>query len=311
MSSLIQNIASPAKPNVLLVDDEVFNLEILEEILGDQGYDTDTAENGREACDKLIADPEKYQTVLLDRMMPVMGGMDVANYMREHNQLSKIPVIMQTARATRQDIEEALSAGILYYLTKPFEREDLVAIVGTALRHFNAYQVLYRQLESVSPELNNQGEFELKTTQEAMNQATRLAQLTNAPTKVVAGLYELLMNAIEHGNLGIGYELKARLLKEGRWQAEIESRQQLLDNRNKAVSISYEVKDSEVIFTIKDQGEGFNFREYLNISYQRSMALNGRGMLIAKILSFDRLNYKSPGNEVVAVARSVASDQFR
>jgi len=311
MSSLIQNIASPAKPNVLLVDDEVFNLEILEEILGDQGYDTDTAENGREACDKLIADPEKYQTVLLDRMMPVMGGMDVANYMREHDQLSKIPVIMQTARATRQDIEEALSAGILYYLTKPFEREDLVAIVGTALRHFNAYQVLYRQLESVSPELNNQGEFELKTTQEAMNQATRLAQLTNAPTKVVAGLYELLMNAIEHGNLGIGYELKARLLKEGRWQAEIESRQQLLDNRNKAVSISYEVKDSEVIFTIKDQGEGFNFREYLNISYQRSMALNGRGMLIAKILSFDRLNYKSPGNEVVAVARSVASDQFR
>ena len=307
MSSLSQNIATYSKPSVLLVDDEVFNLEILEEILEDQGYDTDIAENGREACDKLIADPEKFQTVLLDRMMPVMGGMEVANYMREHDQLSMIPVIMQTARATRQDIEEALNAGILYYLTKPFARQDLVAIVDTALRHYNACQDLHRQIKSVTPELHSQGCIELKTIQEAMHHASRLAQLTDAPLKVVVGLYELLLNAIEHGNLGLGYESKTRLLKDGQWETEIESRQLLPDNSDKTVTVNYEVKDAEVKFTIKDQGSGFNFREFLNINSQRSMGINGRGMLVAKILSFDSLSFKPPGNEVVAVARSKAS----
>jgi len=306
MSNLSQNIATHSKPSVLLVDDEVFNLEILEEILEDQGYATDIAENGREACDKLIADPEKFQTVLLDRMMPVMGGMEVANYMRKHDQLSMIPVIMQTARATRQDIEEALNAGILYYLTKPFARQDLVAIVDTALRHYNACQDLHRQLKLVSPEINSQGHVELKTIQEAMHHASRLAQLTNAPSKVAVGLYELLLNAIEHGNLGLGFESKARLLKEGKWETEIVSRQRLPDNCGKTVTLSHEVRDTEVEFTIKDQGEGFNFREFLNISSQRSMGINGRGMLIAKILSFDCLSYKAPGNEVVVAARSKA-----
>ena len=63
--------------NVLLVDDEVFNLEILEELLDDHGFQTDSAENGSEAVALLTANPDKYQAVLLDRMMPEVGGSEV------------------------------------------------------------------------------------------------------------------------------------------------------------------------------------------------------------------------------------------
>ena len=84
----VQNVVD-LKPCLLLVDDEVFNLEILEEILDDCGFQTDTAKNGREACELLDANPEKYQAVLLDRMMPEMGGMEVTQYMKQHPLLRK------------------------------------------------------------------------------------------------------------------------------------------------------------------------------------------------------------------------------
>ena len=71
------------KPTVLLVDDEAFNLEILEELLDDYGIKTDSAENGREACELLRVNPDKYQAVLLDRMMPVMGGIEVTRFMKQ------------------------------------------------------------------------------------------------------------------------------------------------------------------------------------------------------------------------------------
>ena len=73
MRSLKVHNVIDLKPCLLLVDDEVFNLEILEELLDDYGYQTDSAENGRQACDLLSANPDKYQAVLLDRMMPEMG----------------------------------------------------------------------------------------------------------------------------------------------------------------------------------------------------------------------------------------------
>ncbi|KPJ95018.1 MAG: hypothetical protein AMJ55_04980 [Gammaproteobacteria bacterium SG8_15] len=295
----IKNVVE-LKPCVLLVDDEIFNLEILEELLDDYGFQTDTAENGCEAVELLTANPGKYQAVLLDRMMPEMGGIEVTHFMKQVPQLRMIPVIMQTAKATKQDIEEGLGAGILYYLTKPFAKEDLLAIVDTAVRYFYEYQDLCKQLESSQEAVQAQGSIRFRSLGEARHAATALARLACDPNKVVVGLFELFINAIEHGNLGIGFNLKSELQKSGGWLNEIEHRQQLPENQDKSVVVDYQIQDGYVSYTVTDLGQGFNYREFLTVNAARSLNTHGRGIAIARLLSFDRLDYRDPGNQVVA-----------
>ncbi|HEY5604832.1 MAG TPA: response regulator [Gammaproteobacteria bacterium] len=295
-----------SKPCVLLVDDEVFNLEILEELLGDQGYDCDTAANGRQAVKLLTANPGKYQTVLLDRMMPEMGGIEVMYFMKQDPRLRMIPVIMQTAKATKADIEEGLRAGILYYLTKPFAKDDLLGIVDTAVRYFYEHQDLCGQLKSKLEAIQERGSLEFRLLHEARDAATTLATLAEDPNKVVVGLFELFANAVEHGNLGIGFDFKSELQKTGNWLTEIERRQQLPENQHKTVSVDYRIQDGTVSYTVKDQGNGFNYREFLSINTARSLNMHGRGIAIAKVLSFDQLYYIDPGNQVVAQTSAAA-----
>ncbi|WP_455222417.1 response regulator [Kaarinaea lacus] len=297
------------KPCVLLVDDEIFNLEILEELLDDYGFQSDTAENGRKAVELLTANPDKYQAVLLDRMMPEMGGIEVTHFMKQHPQLRMIPVIMQTAKATKQDIEEGLGAGILYYLTKPFAKDELLAIVDTAVRYFFEYQDLCghlcNQLENNKQDMQASGAIEFRYLNEARHAATMLAGLASDPGKVVVGLFELFVNAIEHGNLEIGFEFKSELQKNGSWLNEIERRQQLPENQNKKVLVEYQIQNGNISYTIKDQGQGFSYRDFLSINAARSLNTHGRGIAIAKVLSFDQLDYIDPGNQVVA--RTIAA----
>lgn len=123
-------------PVILVVDDEPLNLDIIEEFLTgkEKLYNVETASDGIEAMEKLEANPSKYDTVLLDRMMPRMSGMEVLAKMSEHPELKYIPVILQTAKVSKEDILEGLKAGAYYYLTKPFTSEILHSVVSTAVK---------------------------------------------------------------------------------------------------------------------------------------------------------------------------------
>lgn len=300
MQSLNTKTEVSEKPWVLLVDDEEFNLEILDELLSDYGYQTDTAENGRQACEILNANPDKYAVILLDRMMPEMGGMEVTQFIKQHPKLRKIPIIMQSAKAAKQDIEDGLSAGILYYLTKPFGKTELLSIVDSAAKYFLEYQELLGELSSGQYTAETSGSVEISSIAEAQDCALKLSQLANDPEKIVMGLYELLVNAIEHGNLGIGFEIKSKLSNVAEWIAEVESRMKLPENKHKKVKVDYQINQDELSFRIVDEGNGFNYKEFLDISTSRSLNMTGRGIAVAKVLSFDVLEFIEPGNQVLA-----------
>lgn len=121
---------------ILVVDDEPLNLDIIEEFLTGKGqpYIVETASDGIIAMEKLEADPNKYDVVLLDRMMPNMSGMEVLEKMSAHSELKYIPVILQTAKVSKEDILEGLKAGAYYYLTKPFTSDILHSVVKTAVK---------------------------------------------------------------------------------------------------------------------------------------------------------------------------------
>lgn len=293
---------STAAPRILVVDDEAFNLDIISEFLANTGYELSMAENGESAWTKLNAPDAAYDVVILDRMMPGLDGIELLKRIKSDPRLCHLPVIMQTGAAAPDQVREGLEAGAYYYLTKPFEPESLLSIVRTALEVVSERNA-FAQRSADDPRvlrLATRGEFSVRTIQEARDVAALVAGLCPEPEIAVIGLSELLLNAIEHGNLGIDYAEKARLKREDTWEQEIERLLALPQNKNKRASISFERGPGQIGFTIRDCGPGFDWTPYLDLDPQRAFDPNGRGIALARHISFAHLEYVGNGSEVIA-----------
>ena len=124
----------------------------------------------------------------------------------------------------------------------------------------------------------------------------------------VIGLRELIVNAVEHGNLEIDFDQKSALLANGEWQQEIERRlaSGKLGTRFAAIHLSRD--ENEFVIEITDQGAGFDWRLHLDPDTAPSHTLHGRGMSLAVGAGFKSIQYRGTGNRVV-VRGACASDQ--
>jgi anti-sigma regulatory factor (Ser/Thr protein kinase) len=114
------------------------------------------------------------------------------------------------------------------------------------------------------------------------------------------GLSELLINAVEHGNLGISYDDKTLFNERGTWLEEVDKRLQQESNKNKFATLEFQRSESEIKIVVKDQGSGFDWQPYLQMSADRAMDNHGRGIAMAGMISFSRVEYQGNGNEVHA-----------
>lgn len=141
---------------ILAVDDVADNIDLLRYILEKQGHEVLAAHSGREAL--AIAEKEEVDLVLLDIMMPEMDGLETASRFKSMERLRHVPIIFLTAhRKEAADVARGLAAGGDEYLTKPFERVELLARVNSMLR----IKFLYDQVSDARREM----ERELKTAQ--------------------------------------------------------------------------------------------------------------------------------------------------
>jgi len=297
----------PQSLHILAVDDEAFNLEILSEWLSDWGGYVATAENGQQALAVLDGARQPFDAILLDRMMPQMDGFEFLAAMKADPQWQDIPVIMQSAAATVEEVQYALAAGIWYYLSKPFDRRKLFSIIETAVTD----SMIQRQLQKLVREAPAsdiiQQPIELQSVEQAQHVAVQLARLSTQSDKVVVGLFELLLNAIEHGNLEIGYNDKTRLLNAHHWMEEIDSRLRHPAYCDRVVKVSVNETENEIEYVIKDQGQGFKSKHYLQLQTHRAGDNHGRGIAFAGQFSFERMQYQGVGNEVCASSAKVAA----
>ncbi len=125
--------ASPPSPSdaplrTLLVEDNVVNRKLAIRLLELGGHAVATAENGREAIERL--QKERFDIVLMDCQMPVMDGYEAARVIRRHPEWNSIPIIAFTAHAMEGDSQKCLSAGMDDYLTKPIRRKALDAMLA-------------------------------------------------------------------------------------------------------------------------------------------------------------------------------------
>lgn len=294
------------QPTLLVVDDTRINQILICKYLQNANYQFEIANNGEEAWAMLQACPEKYDAVLLDRMMPGIDGMEVLRRIKKDSQLKFLPVIMQTTASSPEEIEEGMSAGAYYYLTKPYTSEVMRAVVSTALRdraerlmESSSYEtmcVAFRHLD--------QAYFTFHSTKEARQIAELVSNLCPSRDEAHMGLMELMLNAVEHGNLGITYDEKTVLISEDRLHTEVDYRLSLPEYAKKMASLQFERIDNNLVFTIKDQGQGFDWTQYLEMRLDRMMDNHGRGIAMSRSISFSNLEYLGNGNCVVATIDS-------
>jgi len=118
--------------SILIVDDESQNRRLLEVLLGPEGYLTRTAAGGQEALASIAQNPPDL--ILLDYLMPVVDGRQVASKVKANPATRNIPIIMLTALDHREARLAALDAGVEEFLTKPVERAELWLRVRNLLR---------------------------------------------------------------------------------------------------------------------------------------------------------------------------------
>jgi CheY-like chemotaxis protein len=116
-------------PTVLVVDDEFGIVDVLETVLTDEGYRVLTACNGRQGLERLSA--EKPDVVLLDFMMPILGGAEMLAAMKAEPAYRHVPVIMITSLA--EDVLAKTCTGYVAYLRKPFRATAVLSTIARVL----------------------------------------------------------------------------------------------------------------------------------------------------------------------------------
>jgi CheY-like chemotaxis protein/anti-sigma regulatory factor (Ser/Thr protein kinase) len=290
------------RTRVLVVEDNEYDRALLHAHLREDEFAPEFAGDGVEAWGLLEQRAEQYDVVLLDKTMPRMNGLELLGRMKRDARCRTIPVILQTACVEREEMLEGIRAGAYYYLTKPYDAEVLLSVVRTAAADSHEIRELQKRLKRGLKVLSLLAEarFAIRTLDEARDLAGVLANACPDPETAVVGLTELLVNAVEHGNLGITYEEKSVLRSCHEWEAEVLRRLDLAENAAKRVDVHFERRGDQIHFHIRDEGNGFEWRRYLDIDPRRAFDTHGRGILLARHFSFTALEYRGRGNEVTA-----------
>jgi CheY-like chemotaxis protein len=285
--------------NVLVIEDEEIVSALIGLMLGAHGHHVTNAYDAESAW-TILKSGAVFDAILLDRGLPGMDGIALLHQIKEDAQLNKIPVIIETGLDDIDSVHEGIAAGAHYYLTKPLQEPLLLAVMQAAIVQYREFTALQTAMQQAEKRLSflAEGSFHYRTMTDAYALAKTLAELCPDPSRSVLGLQELLVNAVEHGNLGISYAEKTALVIDNVLSEELERRAADPARSARQVSVHFVRSPDAIRFTIRDEGNGFEWQNYLELSPERAFDPNGRGIAMARMVSFDDMNYIGCGNAV-------------
>ena len=292
-------------PVILVVDDDRKAITVLESRLQNQGYIVLVAMDVKSAC-KIIKDKHKViDAVLLDRMMPDMDGIEIVKWLNKQPDPTRPPIIIQADPDKPEQIIEGIDAGVFYYLTKPVQEDILNSVVLSAIKESKRHRTLNIELKrhKSSFKLMDRGAFHFHNLEEAENLACFIANCFPDSEKILPGIAELTINAVEHGLFNISYDDKTELVKNARWRKELNHRANLPENKDKKAKLLFSKEGEKYAIKISDTGKGFAWVKYLNADPARALDNHGRGILRGNMI-FSKLQYNKEGNQVVAIIDS-------
>lgn len=283
---------------VLLAEDDGNARETLARLIEAEGHGVQAAPDGTVAWEMF----QRFEPdlVLSDLHMPGMSGIDLLSHIRRLG--DTCPVIIMTAHGSEEAAQAAIRHGANDYLRKPIEPTELqrvlrrIATVVHSTRHEREV-ASYTLRAAMTMQIPNMVQLVPTLSQYLINHAAPHVS-SDEQSGLRLGLHELIVNAIEHGNLGITWDEKAHALEAGP-----EALRQLYFERmadpamgKRRVTIDYRMERDWLEWTITDEGKGFDFVKLQNpVEEARLEAVHGRGIYLARI-QFDNVEYLGRGN---------------
>jgi DNA-binding response OmpR family regulator len=218
---------------------------------------------------------------------------------------AQIPVLTLAADCRADDVRLAAEAGLPQHLSMPCQLSKLKAVLMTMLARPHAaagHASAPINLEDAVSLLEH-CKFRFRTPEDVEKLVPLLARLFPHPDRTATGIAELMLNAIEHGNLEIGHERKADWVAQGIYQGELAKRLATPPFSERWAEVIITKRDDGVMIVILDQGCGFCWQNFVANEPAPTGAIaepNGHGIAMAKDVSFDQLRFNHQGNQVTA-----------
>ena len=292
-----------AGSRVLVVDDQEILRRVLCKYLLKEGFEPIEASQGEQAIDLYRA--TRPAVVLSDIMMPKMDGLALLKRIKEID--NQAVVVLMTGYGSEEILMEALRGGATHYFKKPFNFQELVDFLSQVIEH--------RREADVAPFYSSHLVAETKSfvfetcntdIHPIINQVSLHLKNIVTDSDIVnlkVGIEEIITNAIEHGNLGITFEMKSEAIEGGTWGRLLESKLNEDGNSHKRVHVESALDTHLFTITIRDEGKGFDWRSLPEVSAGSLLTFNGRGIFLTKIY-FDEVLFNAVGNEVTLIKRS-------
>lgn len=184
---------------ILVVDDVVSNVLLLKILLTNEGFQVCTANNGEECV--RMAKSDNPDLILLDVMMPGISGFDTAVILKKDNETSDIPIIFLTALNNPSELVHGFQVGANDFLTKPFNKEELVMRVMHQIQLVAAKRIIIKQNEELKRTISNRDKMysviahDLRSPMASIRMVLNLAVNAIQPDVVGQEIFELLDKA--------------------------------------------------------------------------------------------------------------------
>jgi len=288
---------------VLLVEDELSSLCYLEQALKQEGIDYRTATDGRIGFD--IFKEFQPDFVLSDINMSEMSGIELLEKVKSVK--PETIVVMLTSYNSEQYVVEAMKLGANNYLKKPILKDTFLTFLRK-YQHIIEMSDLERQVSSF--QLKHDFSLTFPTSFDIIPSIVNLlvaesdgVLTTEKQLDIRLGLSELLLNAVEHGNLGISFLEKSDAITNDTLPLLYNARLLIPEMIQRFVEVRYSFKNNFCEWIITDQGKGFDFKAIPDPSSEEGLLrLHGRGIFICKF-QFDDMEYLGCGNQVRVIKK--------
>ena len=282
----------------VIVDDEAGIRELLSRIVKHESLRPDSYADSRTAFAALQECPDDVVLVIIEVRMPGLSGLEFMR--RASADFPGIPFIITSNRGSKKEIVQALKQGVFDYFEKPFPVKEISAAIRKAGLQadvaFKAIQAYRNLVEKKLIFVLGNDVVQVPPLVGSLIEEVKLS-CRIPPSQLPGmrmGLHELLVNAIEHGNLELDSELKSRqdyfeVLKKRAAEPRF---------RTRRVTVEVLITADSFSCTIKDQGPGFDWRELPNPGAPENLFKpHGRGVVMG-IKFFDEFSYNKSGNQV-------------
>jgi len=285
---------------VLIVDDDPASREFMQGSVESQGHDVRTAADGLQGFS--LFKEFKPQLVFSDIQMPKMNGLELLKRIRDVS--PEALVVMMTAFGSEEYAIEALRLHANNYLNKPIHLDDLLPLLeklsaliepAGSLGQIKTTRDENKRTFTLENDLSKIGDFVDLLVKDIGNDF-----LKSDSMDVKVGLYELLANAMAHGNLEISKEEKFNALNRGSSGIEelYEKRRSDPHFAGRRIVVEFTKDDVACEWLIKDEGNGFDY-DYILRNAGPIGSIEAKGIFIAKF-HFDTLEFLGKGNQVRA-----------